>query len=542
MLHNRCMKSLVLPVTGFVSFAISFFAFIYIFNSAPINASSVEIGLAELSPIGEAAGYAVPASGSSNAVSVKLYRSVNKGSWSTANATIKEGDQVRLKWTSSGIISSVPGVSSSCVGSGSGFSTGNKLKGTDSSINEPGVGSSRTFKVTCSCRVTGPDGVGFCVSGSSSDSLKITKVGKPTVTLYRKINNGSWSTANATINSGDQVQLKWVSSNAKSCTASAGSGFATQGRTSGTDTSIDEPSAGSSNSYKVTCSDGKNYVSDTITITKRNTPPTATLYRKVNNGSWSASDATIKEGDTVQLKWTSTNATTCTPTGGGFSTGNKTSGTDTDVNEPSAGKSIGFEVTCTGSGGTASDTLVVTKYPVPTATLQVRDVTKDTSWTGSDLTFQAGNTISLKWNSTNSTKCTGSNFSTGNATGGTVDPSIVPSLGETLQYVVSCTGSGGTAYDSLKVTATGVGPEINVCASGSTVIRSGDGVDVCWNSNDADSCTVTGPGLSTVNISATDTTGSQTITLTNESTYTIDCGNGGKEEVTVQVLPVIQET
>jgi len=88
---------------------------------------------------------------------------------------------------------------------------------------------------------------------------------------------------------------------------------------------------------------------------------------------------------------------------------------------------------CGGSG------ISVPASPVPTATL-----------TATPSSIISGSSSQISWNSTNATSCTGTGFSTGNATSGT--KSVSPSSSTT--YSVSCTGSGGTASKSATVTVT----------------------------------------------------------------------------------------
>src|SRR5450759_1155476 len=66
----------------------------------------------------------------------------------------------------------------------------------------------------------------------------------------------------------------------------------------------------------------------------------------------------------------------------------------------------------------------------------------------------AGQSPTLTWSSTNATSCTGTGFSTGNATAGSV--TVTPSI--TTSYSVSCTGSGGTATASATVGVFPSGP------------------------------------------------------------------------------------
>ena len=131
----------------------------------------------------------------------------------------------------------------------------------------------------------------------------------PTVTLQRKVDSqnpitaSAWRADDATIIVADQVSLRWSSTNASSCSGSANNSlhlFNTNSNTGGTDTSIYEPSAGTSTTYTIVCTDGINVATDSITVTKLPNP-IAALGRKVSAGGWLVSDATINAGDEVSL-------------------------------------------------------------------------------------------------------------------------------------------------------------------------------------------------------------------------------------------------
>ena len=169
--------------------------------------------------------------------------------------------------------------------------------------------------------------------GSASDSITIETrevdvLEAPTVTLERRVNNGSWRTSSVTINEGDRVSLRWESDDADSCYGD-GPGFRTSDRTDGTDTSITEPNADRSSTYTVTCTNADgDEDSDSLTINTRDEdddddelePPTVTLERRVNSGSWRTSSVTINEGDRVSLRWESDDADSCYGDGPGFRT------------------------------------------------------------------------------------------------------------------------------------------------------------------------------------------------------------------------------
>ncbi len=103
------------------------------------------------------------------------------------------------------------------------------------------------------------------------------------------------------------------------------------------------------------------------TITINNPPPaTATLEASINGGGWSTTDQTVNSTDSVALRWSSTNSTGCSGSGGNFAP----SGTagSVNVNTPGANSSIAFGLTCTGPGGNASDTLTITTRQLPNLT------------------------------------------------------------------------------------------------------------------------------------------------------------------------------
>lgn len=97
--------------------------------------------------------------------------------------------------------------------------------------------------------------------------------------------------------------------------------------------------------------------------------PTVSLTGRIQpSGTPTTTALTIGSIDEVTLQWTSTNVTSCTATAGpGFSTGNATAGSDTDITEPAAGASTIYTVSCTGPGGTITDSLTVTKVALGAA-------------------------------------------------------------------------------------------------------------------------------------------------------------------------------
>lgn len=176
----------------------------------------------------------------------------------------------------------------------------------------------------------------------------------------------------------------------------------------------------------------------------------------------------------------------------------------------------------------------------PSVDLEVRNNTANTGWVGSSITIDPTDDLDLQWYSDNVTECT-NNFDISNHDTDGFQPTVTnPSSGSYRDYSISCTGPYGPATDLVRVTATGAGGPPILTGVPVYVIR-GDQADLEWNTNGNNpaSCSLTGPNVSVSPLSAT--TGSYTVTVYGESTYTLQCP-GGIDTATLRVLPVIQET
>lgn len=175
-------------------------------------------------------------------------------------------------------------------------------------------------------------------------------------------------------------------------------------------------------------------------VTPPPTPPTLSLQ---------ANPTSIASGGTATLTWSSTNATSCTAAQG-WSGAKATSGSE-QVGPLSANTS--FQLTCTGAGGSATQTATVAIVGPPAVTL-IADPT----------TTVVNGTTTLTWSSTNATACTASGAWTG-----AKDPAgaeSTPPLTANGTFTLTCTGPGGTSAPvSRDVTVTPPGPG-NVVISG----------------------------------------------------------------------------
>ena len=300
------------------------------------------------------------------------------------------------------------------------------------------------------------------ITGLFGLSVETTEAAsEPTVTLTRKY-EGKWGTSDV---SGDLrlgVAFRWSSTNADNCISNGVGGFGTDGRTNGTDWTINEPTEGNSTTYTIICTGDGGMAMDSITVTNQVPAPTVSLFRK-HKGQWGEGDLTIGEGDRVDLRWTSTNATGCSATGPGFSA-SAPSGYDWFIDEPTAGQVNVFTITCTGASGVARDSLSITSqvvadvpdssedYPMPTVTLTRK---YEGSWGSSDVNGDLSLGVAFRWNSTDADSCSTNEvggFRTGGNTSGTDWSITEPTEGNSITYAITCTGPGGSAEDSITVT------------------------------------------------------------------------------------------
>ena len=230
---------------------------------------------------------------------------------SAAPASIANGASSTLTWSSTN--------ATSCTASG-GWSG---AKATSGSQSTGALSATATFTLTC----TGLGG-----SGSQSATVTVNPPA-PTVTI---------SAAPASIANGASSTLTWSSTNATSCTASGGwsgakatSGSQSTGALSATAT------------FTLTCTGLGGSGSQSATVTVNAPAPTVTL---------TANPLTVSSGGSSTLTWSSTNATSCTASGGW--TGAKATSGSQSTGSLSATTS--FTLTCSGPGGTASDTMTVT--------------------------------------------------------------------------------------------------------------------------------------------------------------------------------------
>src|SRR5262245_54745040 len=177
----------------------------------------------------------------------------------------------------------------------------------------------------------------------------------------------------------------------------------------------------------------------------------------------SANPTSVQSGQTSTLTWSSTNAQSCTASGGWA--GNKAlSGTETTA---AITASTTYTLTCTNASGSSAGSTTVTvqsSTPAPTLTL-----------TANPTTVASGGSSTLTWVVTNATSCTASGGWTGskNAAGGT---QVINNITATTSYSLQCTGAGGTSpmrSATVTVSQTTPAPTLTLTANPTSVASGG---------------------------------------------------------------------
>ena len=301
--------------------------------------------------------------------------------------------------------------------------------------------------------------------------------------------------------------MTWNSANATSCAASGGWSGALQ--PSGTRTIA---TLTATTSYALVCTGAAGNSAASQTTVTVMPSPTVKL---------SAGAATVADGASDTLTWSSTNATACTASGA-WSGPKPASGTQSTGAVTDAAR---YSLDCTGSGGTSSTASVALNI-VPSVTFNA-----------SPAVVASGAAATLTWTSDNATACA--------ASGAWSGPKPVSgsqstgALTAAATYSLTCAGAGGPSFPS-KVTVN-VAPSVTFNAS-PLVVASGGAATLSWSSSNATACTASGAWSGSKPASGTQSTGA----LTAAGTYSLSCsgpgGTSATSSVTVNIIPAVTFT
>ncbi|MGA1354912.1 MAG: hypothetical protein ACO32I_09090, partial [Candidatus Limnocylindrus sp.] len=273
----------------------------------------------------------------------------------------------------------------------------------------------------------------------------------------------TFSARKTEIAEGDSAQLTWRAKDAERCEASG-------------DWSGDQGVSGSlatapltqDQSYTLTCVGANGEVEETVNV--QVIPAPVVLLE--------LSDALVEPGDSVTVTWESEFATSCRARGTGWSGTKETAGSETLIFDREGRRT--FQLECSGVGGARTAEAELGVFPRP----------EITAFEASALLIQAGQTVSLSWQATESTACEAQGAWSGpRAISGS---EVTAALTERNNvFTLICRGDGGETQSTLTVVAEGA-PEITAFAADRELITSGESIQLAWQSRDATACLASG--------------------------------------------------
>jgi hypothetical protein len=397
-------------------------------------------------------------------------------SLNAAATAIDAGQSTTLTWTSSN--------ATSCSASGA-WSGVLAASGSQSTAV---LSDDATYTLTC----TGPGGT------SQPGSVAITVNALPTAQL---------TASPITIPAGGASTLTWSSVHASACTASGDwSGALASSGTQNT-------GALSSNaSFSLTCT-GPGGTSLVATAAVAVNPlPTASL---------TATPSAVAVGGSSTLTWSSTNADSCTASGG-WSGALVPSGTQSTG---ALSASTTYSIICTGAGGSTPPlAATVMLIAPPSATISA-----------SPNSVMSGNASLLTWSSSNATACAGSGGWSG-ALAINGSQSTGP-LTTASAYSLTCVGPGGVTPPVVASVSILPLPVVTLAAVPAAVAVGGSAT-LTWSASNATACTASGGWSGSVAPSGTQSAGP----VSAATVYSLSCtGSGGTSSAsaTVNIVPTV---
>lgn len=352
-----------------------------------------------------------------------------------------------------------------------------------------------TLTLTCQ----GPGG-----SVSETRTITVQAAERPQITF---------SINPSVVDFGGAAQLSWNVTQADSCTASGGwtgvrglTGVETVGPLEQDET------------FTLSCSGIGGTSTESVSVDVIAPQPTVDL---------TAAPLSVAFNGETSLSWISQHADSCTASGA-WSGSVGTSGLSVPSGALTADST--FTITCTGEGGTATDSTTVSVAAAGAPSVSLVSTLSEVT---------PGGTTTLIWSSTNTDSCTasgdwsGSRPVSGNA-------SVGP-LNSDSTFVLTCSGPGGDASQTLTV-------PIEVPAASVTITAAPDTVDydgatlLTWSTENATSCEAFGSWSGSKALEGTQTVSG----LTSDSSFALVCqgeGGAGSGLVTVAVndpaVPVV---
>jgi uncharacterized repeat protein (TIGR03803 family) len=390
------------------------------------------------------------------------------------------GQNTTLSWTSSG--------ASQCVAD-DGWTGSQPTSGSQAvTIAQSGA---NTYTLICA-------GIG----AAASQAVSVNGIPPPTVSL---------SASPGSVYVGQPSKLAWSSSNAQTCTAS---GAWSGGQPLSGSTTVTINQSGST-TFTLACTGPGGTTTQSASVTATYAPPTVTL---------TANPTVVGIGQSTTLSWTSTNANSCSALGGWSSS---TAASGSQAVTVSGNGANSYSLSCTGQGGTVTQSVTVTGQPMPTVSL-----------TAAPSSVTVGGSANLNWSSTNASSCAASGAWSGSVSISGSQTVVINQSGAN-NFMLTCSSNVGSASQTVTVTGVPPAPTLALSATPSSVLI-GQASTLSWSASNASSCTASGAWSG-----STATSGSQSVTVSKAGTnsYTLTCtGSGGSTAQTVTVtgtLPAV---
>lgn len=297
-------------------------------------------------------------------------------------------------------------------------------------------------------------GVTFSGAASFGNGYNVFTIATIPYTVSQPVSPTASLTVNGshtiTVNAGDMVKYDWSSTNGTSWSSS----YTTTGCTDPSINTSGSPSPWpvSANGTTGNLSVDSSWAGCRAVVTYSATGPGGTASDNVNvivnplapTATLSASPNPVDSGQSSTLTWGSQNATSCTAVGG-FSTGGATSGS---VSTGPLSSTQNYQISCTGSGGSANSNVVTVQVLTPTVSINAvpNRVVK-------------GGTTTVSWDATNVNSCSikknGASWKSLPANGSrTVSGSAPDTITTQTTYVITCTNNASANAASAIVNVT----------------------------------------------------------------------------------------
>lgn len=318
------------------------------------------------------------------------------------------------------------------------------------------------------------------------------------------------SASKSEVGLGKTTRLDWFGTGVERCVASGDWSGVYEGRLASKGRFTTPALTSRENVFVLTCTGQGGTARASVTVFAI-PKPTVTL---------TASPESLIPGQSLQLRWTSVDASTCRGSGSGFSGEKLLSGQET-LSDLTKGRKK-FSLSCKGVGGSTKTTAEVQVVPVPTLTFSARKVE-----------IAEGQSAQLKWRAKDATRCVASgDWSGEQSLAGSFksDP-----LTETQSYTLRCEGANGSVSETVSVSVIPA-PTVSL-ASDKLSVPEGESFLITWTSTDAVSCKASGAWKGDKALA-----GSELVDGLRAGTkkFTLQCqGAGGKASFT-QVVTILK--